>query len=249
MWQGSVERVASFDLQTWPLQTILTSGNQSGSVDIPRSTKTSGVLLQPYSVSWSTNSCTWGWIVRGQTQKGLMNTGQLPIGDFRPPADAPKEKWESVRHPQADQQFLLSKESFVDEALHLPVGTLPPTPGSQAQSDKGEWCSHTQEGNTGWRSQPWWRKQSYLNRLPFENNGIRLSENSDKAADGQCQEDKGKRKNINPVIVQTPQDNPLQGNDFQSSHKLDQRIFHFHFNNSCCPALVSQARMGWQSSS
>lgn len=39
-----------------------------------------------------------------------------------------------MKHPQADQQFLLSKESFAGDASHLPVGILPPIPGSQAQT-------------------------------------------------------------------------------------------------------------------
>lgn len=39
-----------------------------------------------------------------------------------------------MKHPQADQQFLLCKESFAGDASHLPVGILPPIPENQAQT-------------------------------------------------------------------------------------------------------------------
>lgn len=78
---------------------------------------------------------------------------------------------------------------------------------------------------------------------------MRLSENDDKAMNSQGQEYKGARKNINQASGQTLQDDPLQGNGFQGSHKLEQRIFYFHFSSSSCLELVSLPGTAWQNSS
>lgn len=84
-------------------------------------------------------------------------------------------------------------------------------------------------------------KYGSLKRLPLENNAIRLSETGDKAGGSQwpVQRRQGDEKEHYTSQYSSPWDALLRKNGSQDSQKLDQRVFHFHFDSDSCPELIS----------